>query len=96
MFKLRTAYLTLTTLMFPSFTVVKMQACRPARSLMINSPCSVRLLQLLYNMFQEPSFAHGQFYVGVSRCGKSSGLYINAPNRTTRNVVMKKALEQKW
>ena len=45
---------------------------------------------------KESSFAHGQFYVGVSRTGKSSGLHIFAPNGRTRNVVLQKALQKKW
>ena len=38
-------------------------------------------------------FAHGQFYVGCSRVGTSGGLYIYAPNKTTRNVVLRQAIQ---
>ena len=49
---------------------------------------------------ERPCFAHGQFYVGVSRVGCSDGLFISAakskqgePN-VTRNLVTKTVLQQ--
>ena len=37
-------------------------------------------------------FAHGMFYVAVSRLGSSAKLSILAPNNRTRNVVYPEAL----
>lgn len=39
-----------------------------------------------------PCFSHGQLYVGCSRVGKPSSLYVYAPEKTTKNVVYQKAL----
>ena len=41
----------------------------------------------------ESVFAHGQLYVGCSRVGTSGGLYIYAPNNSTRNVVLRQAIQ---
>ncbi|UYV73021.1 hypothetical protein LAZ67_10001581 [Cordylochernes scorpioides] len=34
-----------------------------------------------------PCFSHGQLYVGCSRVGKPSNLFVLAPNRKTKNVI---------
>ncbi|XP_076761771.1 ATP-dependent DNA helicase Pif1-like [Xylocopa sonorina] len=39
-----------------------------------------------------PCFSHGQLYVGCSRVGKPSNLFILAPDRKTNNVVYLQAL----
>lgn len=40
----------------------------------------------------EPCFSHGQLYVACSRVGKSSNLYVSAPEGCTKNIVYKQAL----
>ncbi len=42
---------------------------------------------------QTPCFSHGQLYVGCSRVGRPSNLFINAPERKTKNVVYHRALQ---
>lgn len=51
-------------------------------------------LQVCGMDLEYPVFAHGQLYVGCSRVGKPSALYIYTPiEGKTKNVVYKKALE---
>ena len=50
-------------------------------------------LQTVGLYLEDGVFAHGQFYVGCSRVGRSSGLFLYAPNEQTRNVVLKPALQ---
>lgn len=41
---------------------------------------------------EQPVFSHGQLYVGCSRCGKPSALFINTKDGKTKNVVYQRAL----
>ena len=41
---------------------------------------------------EEPCFSHGQLYVGISRVGDESNLYILAQNGRTKNIVYKEVL----
>ena len=43
---------------------------------------------------ESPCFAHGQLYVGCSRVGSPSNLYIFAPNGKTRNIVYPEVLRK--
>lgn len=45
-------------------------------------------VDLTYNCF-----AHGQFYVAVSRVGSPRNLFIFSPSEVTKNVVYQQALE---
>lgn len=42
---------------------------------------------------ENPVFSHGQLYVGCSRVGKPSSLFVYAKDRKTKNIVYLKALE---
>ena len=42
---------------------------------------------------QTPCFSHGQLYFECSRVGRPSSLFINAPERKTKNVVYHRALQ---
>ena len=37
-----------------------------------------------------PVFSHGMLYVAASRVGSRSKLHVHAPDKKTRNVVLKK------
>lgn len=42
---------------------------------------------------ETPCFSHGQFYVGCSRVGRPSSLFIFAPGGRTKNIVYQTALQ---
>ena len=42
---------------------------------------------------ENPCFSHGQLYVACSRVGKSSALFVLAPDKKTKNVVYHKVLQ---
>ncbi|UYV61899.1 hypothetical protein LAZ67_1007009 [Cordylochernes scorpioides] len=43
-----------------------------------------------------PCFSHGQLYVGCSRVGKPSNLFVLAPDRKTKNVAMIIMVGRSW
>lgn len=50
-------------------------------------------LQVCGLNLSNPCFSHGQLYVGCSRVGKPSDLFIFAPNGKTKNIVYPRALQ---
>ena len=50
-------------------------------------------LQVAGVYLESPCFAHGQLYVAFSRVGNAKNLYVFAPDRKTKNVVYRNALQ---
>ena len=65
---------------------------KPCFAMSINKAQGQTLKNVGLYLETEP-FAHGQFYVGCSRCGSEKCLKIFAPQKKTRNVVYREALQ---
>ena len=65
---------------------------KPCYAMSINKSQGQTLKNVGLYLETEP-FAHGQLYVGCSRTGREDGLKIYAPNKKTRNVVYREALQ---
>ena len=65
---------------------------KPCFAMSINKAQGQTMKNVGLYLETEP-FAHGQLYVGCSRCGSEKGLKIYAPHKKTRNVVYREALQ---
>lgn len=66
---------------------------RPCFSMTINKSQGQSMKMTGLNLTQDP-FAHGQYYVAISRTGSSRNLFVYAKNQTTTNVVYKDIIKE--
>jgi len=59
----------------------------------INKVQGQLLLQVCGMNLENPCFSHGQLYVACLRGGKSSDLFVYAPERRTKDIVYPNALQ---
>ena len=65
---------------------------RPCFAMTINK-AQGQSLEVVGLFLQDPCFSHGQLYVGSSRVGTMTNLFVHAPEGKTRNVVYPAALK---
>ena len=62
---------------------------------MNNNKSQGQTLQVAGLHLEEDCFSHGQLYVGASRVGSKSNLYIFAPRGETKNIVYKEVFSDR-